>query len=79
MLPSNSVTVETVHSYGTLISLSSMGATLAYELHILSVFVPFVWQHVIGNAENCAILTYRYKVPLCSVKINEKILMKRFY
>jgi hypothetical protein len=70
MLPSNPVTVETVRSYETLISLSSMGATLAYELHILSVFVPFVRQHIMGVAEDYVMLTYRDKVPLCLIKIN---------
>ena len=43
MLPSNPVTVEAVHSYDRLISLSSFGATLAYELQILSACVPNVW------------------------------------
>lgn len=43
MLPSNPVTVESLHSYDTLKSLFSFGATLAYELHILSACVPNIW------------------------------------
>jgi hypothetical protein len=43
MLPSKLVTVESVHSYDTLLSLSSFGATLAYELPILSACVLNIW------------------------------------
>jgi len=43
MLPSNPVTVEYVRSYDTLISLSSFGASLAYELHILPACDLNIW------------------------------------
>lgn len=76
MLPSNHVTAETVHSHDTLILLSSVGATLPSELHTVSIFVINLWQHVMGNAENQVILKHRYKVPLRSIKINDKILFK---
>jgi len=43
MLPPNPVTVESVHSYDTLISLSSFGTSLAYEFLFLSVCYPNIW------------------------------------